>query len=69
MEQYDNHMKKILPNPNLLPFRVNVVLLKADSQERVDLPANLFQVRPFETIDNLIIQIKEFYSDKQKNPM
>jgi len=37
MEQFDAHMKTILPQPNLLPVRVNVQLLK-DSGEQVDLP-------------------------------
>lgn len=74
MEQYDNHMKQILPQPQLLPMRVNVLLIKSASvdqppieAESIDL-SGIFQVKPYETIDSLMDMVKSFYEGKQ-NPM
>ena len=34
MEQYDAHMKAILPKPDLLPIRVNISIQKSDGQKQ-----------------------------------
>ena len=51
MVQYDTHMKKILPKPDLLPIRVNVVLVEQKTTTEIN---GVLQVRPFETIDEII---------------
>ena len=69
MEQYDNHMRLILPKPELLPIRVDICLEKIGEGDKVvtiDLP-NLFQVKPYETVDTLIRIIKDFFADKRQD--
>lgn len=54
MEQYDSHMKSILPNPSLLPVRLNVKIFKPSSGETISLPPTAFQLKPYETLDFLL---------------
>ena len=59
MEQYDSHMKAIMPHPQLLPIRIDVQLVKADGT-KIELP-NILQVKPYETVDSLTAQIKDHF--------
>ena len=63
MEQYDTHMKDIMPEPKMMPVRVNVNIIRA-GQAPINLE-NLFQVKPYDTIDSLVVNLKEFYEQKQ----
>ena len=56
-------MKSILPQPELLPIRVNIFIQKSDGQKHE--VHGMFQVKPYETIDCLIGHLKEFYASKQ----
>jgi hypothetical protein len=60
MEQYDQHMKQILPKPSLMPVRVDLKLQITQNdgniESTIDLN-NIFQVKPYETIDYLFDQI------------
>ena len=60
MEQYDQHMKQILPKPSLMPVRVDLKLQitqnDGNTVSTIDLN-NIFQVKPYETIDYLFDQI------------
>ena len=62
MEQYDSHMKAILPKPELLPIRVNLFIQKSDGTKQE--VHGMFQVKPYETIDCLIENLKDFYASK-----
>lgn len=60
MEQYDQHMKQIFPKPSLMPVRVDLKLQITQNdgniESTIDLN-NIFQVKPYETIDYLFDQI------------
>lgn len=45
LEQFDEHMKQVLPKPELLPVRLDIVLRK-DGQPDVTID-NIIQVKPF----------------------
>ena len=67
MEQYDTHMKNILPSPQLLPLRVDVRLHKkteSDGEIIIEV-GNIFQVKGYETVSNLIERVKEYFEDKK----
>lgn len=70
MEQYDAHMKKILPKPELLPVRIDLVIERLPTglnanPSNIDLP-NIFQVKPFENVASLVDSVKQFYEKKQE---
>jgi len=64
MEQYDTHMKEILPDPKLLPIKIKVMIqrMRNGQLNTVDI-ATLFQVKPYETVNNLLSQIKAHYEE------
>lgn len=67
MEQYDTHMKNILPSPQLLPLRVDIRLHKKtelDDDIMIEI-GNIFQIKGYETVGNLIERVKEYFEDKK----
>ena len=56
-----------MPDPQLLPIRINMIIIRPDGKDKIDFQ-NLFQVKPYETIDSLKSQLKELYETKQ-NPI
>lgn len=51
LEQFNAHMSKILPKPELLPIRLDIILKKP---QKDDLIENVFEVKPFDTVESLI---------------
>ena len=68
MEQYDAHMKKILPKPELLPVRLDLIIERLPTSinpnpANIELP-NIFQVKPFENVSSLVESVRTFYEKK-----
>ena len=55
VRSYDEHMKKILPNPKLLPIRVSVQI---DGKSRVRIEN--IHIKPYDTINDIFAVIEEF---------
>ena len=56
-------MKQILPEPKLLPIRVNVLLNSSYTMKQFMIN-NVLQVKPYETLGDLVAMIKDFYVKK-----
>lgn len=54
MQSYDKHMKKILPQPKLIPIRVNVVI-ESKNNMRVE---NIY-LKPYDNINDLFKQLED----------
>jgi len=57
LEQYDVHMKRILPDPEFMPYKVKVIL---NEKYFVD---TTFYLKPSESIENLIEKLKNHYAN------
>lgn len=70
MEQYDAHMKQILPKPELLPVRLDLVVERLPNQMNASPPPiellNVFSFKPFESLAAITDAISQFYEKRQE---
>lgn len=55
VQSYDEHMKKIIPKPKLLPIRVSVTI-----ESKLGYRIENINVKPYDNVNDLLKQIEEF---------
>lgn len=56
-------MKRIMPNPKMLPIRISI-LIESKNNMKVD---NLF-IKPYSNINDILLQLEEYFKNI-KNPI
>ena len=59
VQSYDDHMRKIIPKPKLLPIRINVVI-ESKNCMRIE---NL-HVKPYDNLNDLLKQLEDYYQTR-----
>jgi hypothetical protein len=59
VQSYDEHMKKILPKPKLLPIRINIVI-PCKNNLRIE---NV-HVKPYDNIEDLFKLVEEYQQQR-----
>lgn len=58
-QTYDEYMKQIAPHPKFLPLRINVVFAS-----KADKKVNNVMVKPFDTMNHLVKQLHEVFTQR-----
>ena len=64
IQSYDDHMKKIMPKPKLLPIRVSIVI-----ESKQGLKIENIHVQPYDSVKDLMKQVEEHMAQVRGDPI